>query len=118
MANIIAWQPSPDPTVTPSGSYIVEGAVQISGPWIVVATLSASTTGANWNATASMFEYRDESPFRPYSTWYHVIDVDYTGQMSRPSDPFMTHATPYFVPGSTPFGVFDKVQRMTARFSM
>lgn len=54
-----------------------------------------------------MFEYRDENVFRPYNTWYHVIDVDSSGKMGRPSDPFMTHPTPYFVVGSTPFGVFD-----------
>ena len=107
MANIIAWQPSPDPTVTPSGSYVIEGGSSVNGPWIVVTTLSATLTGTNWNATASMFEYRDESLFRPYNTWYHVIDVDSTGKMGRPSDPFMTHPTPYFVPGSTAFGVFD-----------
>ncbi len=107
MANIIVFQPSPDPTVTPSGSYVIEGAATVNGPWIVVAQLSAAMSGTNWNSTASVFQYFDESPFRPYNTWYHVIDVDVSGKMSRPSDPFLTHPTPYFVPGSTPFGVFD-----------
>lgn len=107
MSNIVAFQPSPDPTVTPSGSYIIEGAPLTSGPWTVVAQLSATITGVYWNPTASMFVYDDESLFRPYNTWYHIIDVDYTGKMGRPSDPFMTHPTPYFVPGSTPFGIFD-----------
>ena len=107
MANIIAFQPSLDPTMTPSGSYIVEGGPSVNGPWTVVAQLSATMTGTYWNATASMFTYMDDEFFRPYNTWYHIIDVDNTGKMGRPSDPFMTHPTPYFVPGSTPFGVFD-----------
>ena len=107
MSNIICFQPSPDPTVTPSGSYIIEGASSVNGPWIVVAQLSAAMTGANWNSTASVFEYHDESPFRPYNTWYHIIDMDVAGSPGRPSDPFMTHPTPYFVAGQTPFGVFD-----------
>jgi hypothetical protein len=107
VANIIAFQPSPDPTVTPSGSYIIEGGPSTNGPWTVVAQISATMTGTYWNATSSMFTYMDDELFRPYNTWYHIIDVDYTGKMGRPSDPFMTHPTPYFVPGSTPFGAFD-----------
>lgn len=108
MANIIAFQPSPDPTVTPSGSYVIEGSTTVNGPWIVVAQISAAPTGAHWNPTASVFEYRDESPFRPYNTWYHVIDMDVSGKPGRPSDPFMTHPVPYFMPGMTPFGAFDQ----------
>jgi hypothetical protein len=108
MANMIAFQPSPDPTVTPSGSYVIEGSPSVTGPWTVVATVPAAMSGTYWNSTASMFIYMDESIFRPYNTWYHVIDVDFTGKMGRPSDPFMTHPTPYFVVGSTPFGVFDQ----------
>lgn len=107
MANMIAFVPSSDPTVTPSGSYIIEGSPTTVGPWTVVTQLSATLTGTNWNTTSSMFVYADESLFRPYNTWYHVIDVDTTGKMGRPSDPFMTHPSPYFIPGLTPFGTFD-----------
>jgi hypothetical protein len=105
MANVIAFQPSVDPTVTPSGSYIIEAAKQVSGPWYIIAQLSAALTGANYVANANRFAYYDDA--NPYNTYYHVIDVDIKGQMSRPSDPFLTHEMPYFVPGSTPFGIFD-----------
>jgi hypothetical protein len=107
VSNIVCFQPSSDPTVTPSGTYIIEGAASVNGPWVVVAQLSAALSGENWNAQAGVFEYHDDSPFRPYSTWYHVIDMDLAGTPGRPSDPFMTHPTPYFVAGQTPFGVFD-----------
>ena len=107
MANTIAFQPSPDSTVTPSGSYIIEGSPNQDGPWTFVAQLSAALTGAFWNPIANMFVYQDDSPFRPYNTWYHVMDMDVSGNLSRPSDPFLTHAIPYFTPGMTPFGTFD-----------
>jgi hypothetical protein len=50
--------------------------------------------------------YQDS--LNPYNTWYRVMDVDYNGNMARPSDPFLTHAMPYFIPGVTPFGIFDQ----------
>ena len=105
MANQIAWEPSQDPTVTPSGTYIIEAARQTSGPWFVVAQVSAALTGASYLSGVNRFVYQDDA--NPYNTWYHVIDQDYAGNMSRPSEPFMTHEMPYFVPGSTPFGIFD-----------
>lgn len=105
MANQIAWEPSLDPTVTPSGSYIIEAAKTVSGPWFVVAQVSAALSGANYLSGVNRFVYTDEA--NPYNTWYHVIDVDLAGAMSRPSEAFLTHEMPYFVPGSTPFGVFD-----------
>lgn len=106
MANNIAWEPSLDPMVTPGGSYVIEGSQTSNGPWTVIATVSATLSGANYNPTSSLMVYVDT--LNPYNTWYHVIDVDYNGVMSRPSDPFLTHAIPYFVPGATPFGVFDQ----------
>ena len=106
MANIIAFEPSLDPAVTPSGSYVIEAAKQVSGPWFVVTQLSAALTGPNYIANVHRFVYNDEAS--PYNTWYHVIDVDVSGAMARPSDPFLTHVIPYFVPGSTPFGIFDQ----------
>ena len=105
MANQIAWEPSLDPTVTPSGSYVIEAAKQVSGPWYVIATVSAALAAPYYLSGVNRFVYSDEA--NPYSTWYHIIDVDAGGQMSRPSDPFLTHEMPYFVPGSTPFGIFD-----------
>jgi hypothetical protein len=105
MANNIAWEPCLDPMVTPSGTYIIETARQISGPWFVVAQIPAALTGANYLSGVNRFVYQDDA--NPYNTWYHIIDQDYLGDMSRPSDPFMTHPMPYFVPGSTPFGIFD-----------
>lgn len=106
MANLIVWEPSLDPTVTPSGSYIIEAAQTVSGPWVVVAQVSAALTSSNgYISNANRFLYTDER--NPYNTWYHLIDQDVIGNLSRPSDPFLTHAVPYFVPGSTPFGVFD-----------
>ena len=104
MANQIAWEPSLDPTVTPSGSYVIERSPSVSGPWTYVATVPAAPTGSSFVPNANKFVYADEAP---YNLWYHIIDVDYAGTMFRPSDPFMTHPMPYFVPGSTPFGVFD-----------
>lgn len=106
MANQIAWEPSLDPTVTPSGTYIIERSAANNGPWTYVTGVSAAPTSsnANYNTTVNKFVYADEAP---YNMWYHIIDVDYNGQMFRPSDPFMTHPMPYFVPGATPFGVFD-----------
>lgn len=105
MANNIAWEPSLDPTITPSGSYIIEASRQVSGPWYFLAQVSASLTGANYLSGVNRFVYNDET--NPYSTWYHILDVDQYGHISRPSDPFLTHAMPYFVAGSTPFGVYD-----------
>jgi len=107
VANQIAWEPSLDPTVTPSGSYVIEAAKQVSGPWFVITTISASMTSSNANYLSGVnkFVYADQA--NPYNTWYHIIDVDYSGVMYRPSDPFLTHPMPYFVPGATPFGIFD-----------
>lgn len=107
MANTIAFHPSPDPTVTPNGSYIIEASTTSGGPWTVVTEIPAVTGGVNWNTTSSMFVYSDSHPLRPYNTWYHIIDVDQNQGFSRPSDPFLTHAVPYFTPGMTPFGYFD-----------
>jgi len=107
VANQIAWEPSLDPTVTPSGTYVIEAAKQVSGPWFVLATISASLTSTNTNYFSGVHKFVYSDEVNPYNTWYHVIDVDYSGVMSRPSDPFLTHAMPYFVPGSTPFGIFD-----------
>ncbi len=103
--NVIAWEPSLDPTVTPYGSYIIEAARQVSGPWYVVNQIPAALLGQYYVSGANRFAYRDG--LNPYNTWYHIIDVDAQGHMSRPSDPFLTHPMPYFVPGSTPFGIFD-----------
>lgn len=109
MANRIAWEPSLDPTVTPSGSYIIEAAQGVSGPWTILVEVSAalSSSGAlSYVPNLNRFVYTDET--NPYNTWYHVIDMDVSGAMARPSDPFLTHEIPYFVPGATPFGVFDQ----------
>lgn len=109
MANIIAWEPSLDPTVTPSGSYIIEGATQTTGPWSVLATVSASLTpppSGTYDAIVNRFVYNDD--YNPYTTWYRIIDVASNGKFSRPSDPFLTHEVPYFIPGSTPYGIFDR----------
>ena len=104
MANNIAWEPSLDPTVTPSGSYVIERSAASSGPWTYVTGVSAQKTGAFYITNVNKFVYQDEAP---YNVWYHIMDVDYSGVMSRPSDPFMTHPMPYFVVGATPFGIFD-----------
>jgi hypothetical protein len=106
VANQIAWEPSLDPTVTPSGTYVIERSAANNGPWTYVTGVSAAPVSGNlnYNQTVNKFVFSDEAP---YNMWYHIIDVDYNGTMFRPSDPFMTHPMPYFVPGSTPFGVFD-----------
>lgn len=107
MANQIAWEPSLDPTVSTGGSYIVEAAKQVSGPWFVITQLSASMSGnSSYLSGVNRFVYSDES--NPYNTWYRILDVDNVGHIGRPSDPFLTHEMPYFVPGSTPFGIFDE----------
>jgi len=103
--NKIAWEPSNDPTVTPGGYYIVEAAKQASGPWSYIASVSAMLTGGFYNPVVNKFVYHD--PTNPYNAWYHIIDVDSGGGMTRPSDPFLTHPMPYFVVGATPFGIFD-----------
>jgi hypothetical protein len=103
--NVIAWEPSQDPSTTPYGHYIIEASKQVSGPWFVIATVPAALAGQYYLSGVNRFMYRDM--LNPYSTYYRIIDVDYAGHMSRPSDPFLTHDMPYFVPGSTPFGVFD-----------
>ena len=103
--NAIAWEPSLDPTITPYGSYIIEAARQVSGPWFVLAQVPAAQLGEHYLSGVNRFVYRDLQ--NPYNTWYHIIDVDNNGHLNRPSDPFMTHEMPYFVAGSTPFGIFD-----------
>lgn len=106
MSNLIAWEPSLDSLVTPSGSYRVEAARQSAGPWVAIAAVSAALTGASYVSSTHRFVYRDES--NPFDTWYRVVDIDVSGNAGRPSDPFLTNPVPYFVPGVTAFGVFDQ----------
>ena len=103
--NAVAWEPSMDPAVSPYGTYVVEYAPAVSGPWTVLVQLSATLSGSNYLSGVNRFVYRDFA--NPYNTWYRVIDMDVQGHLAAPSDPFQTHEMPYFVPGSTPFGIFD-----------
>lgn len=99
--NKVTWQPSIDTSIT---LYNIERGNTINGPWSLIANVSNSAASGFYNSDVSKFVYPD--PSGSESAWYRVTSVNNIGQ-TRSSPPFQTSVLPYFVPGSTPFGVYD-----------
>lgn len=103
MANNIAWDPSLDPSVD---HYQVERGNTINGPWGLVSNVTAAISGGYYNPAVQKFNYVDFSGSA--AAWYRITSVDVSGNTSLPGGPFMANVMPYFVPGSTPFGIYDQ----------
>ena len=103
MANNIAWDPSLDPSVS---TYQVERGNTINGPWGLVNTVTASLSGGYYNSAVQKFNYADFSGSA--AAWYRIISIDTAGNTSLPGGPFMANVMPFFVPGSTPYGIYDQ----------
>jgi hypothetical protein len=101
MANKIIWDPSLDTTIA---TYKISYATVYNGPWNVLINIPHDISGPNYGSNS--FFYVDYT--NPPTTWYSVTSIDQLGQESLPSIPFQAGGVPLqFVPGSTPFGVFD-----------
>jgi hypothetical protein len=105
MSNRIAWEPSLAPDID---YYEVLYAGTSSGTFNLLATVDHSLSGSNYDTQAGLFFYNDT--INPPSTWYEIIAYDNVGNSSLPTVPFQIGGleVPAFVPGSTPFGVYDQ----------
>jgi hypothetical protein len=103
VANNISWKPSYDPR---AAAYNVEVGPTVNGPWGLAAVVP-HTTASNppWNQVVGEFYHVDE--VNPVTAWWRVTTVDTSGVLSMPSQPFVAQSMPYFVPGMTPFGIYD-----------
>jgi len=109
MANTVAWNASLDPTVR---QYQIERSISQNGPYNLVATVTGALTGANYDPILQKFSYVDV--IGASMAFYKVTPVDLSGNTSFPIGPFIATVMPFFVPGSTPFGVYDNDQQFVA----
>lgn len=104
MSNLITWAPSVDSDVV---SYKIQDSTSNAGPWTLLAQVSGTVGGANYNNNTGLFFYRDVSG--SFTTWYRIIAVDSYDSDSDPSIPFRSDGpTTSFTVGATPFGIYDE----------
>lgn len=92
--NKITWLPSTDPNIY---SYTVESAMDMSGPFSVLATIIHDTNNpAVYDSSVGKFYYEDAGGGA--STWYRLIATDSLNQSSSPSAPFQAVDTTVVTP--------------------
>lgn len=101
--NKIAWDRDLDTSIS---SYQINRGPTINGPWSYVNSISNDINSPNYNPSVQKFFYADASGSA--DSWYRVVPVDLAGRTGLPIITSMGKTMPYFVPGSTAFGIYDQ----------